>query len=80
MHDIQTPQYTTWDCKYHLVWIPKYRKKVLYGHLRNYLGEVFRELAFQKESSILEGHLLGNHVHGCRVTFVRNVLNTQRSI
>ena len=63
MNDIQSLRHTTWDCKYHLVWIPKYRKKVLYGHLRKHLGHVFRELAFQKESKILEGHLLGNHVH-----------------
>jgi len=55
--------HTTWDCKYHLVWIPKYRKKVIYGKLRQYLGEVFKELALQKESQILEGHLMGDHVH-----------------
>ncbi len=55
--------HTTWDCKYHLVWIPKYRKKVLYGNLRTYLGEVFRKLALQKESNIIKGHLMGDHVH-----------------
>ncbi|MBW2084175.1 MAG: transposase, partial [Deltaproteobacteria bacterium] len=41
MRDIQSLSHTTWDCKYHLVWIPKCRKKVLYGELRKYLGEVF---------------------------------------
>ena len=46
-----------------MVWIPKYRKKVIYGKLRQYLGEVFKELALQKESQILEGHLMGDHVH-----------------
>ena len=46
-----------------MVWIPKYRKKVLYGNLRAYLGEVFKELALHKESEILEGHLMGDHVH-----------------
>ena len=55
--------HTTWECKYHLVWIPKYRKKAIYGELRKSLGEVFRDLALQKESSIIEGHLMGDHVH-----------------
>jgi len=45
------------------VWIPKYRKKVLYGQIRKYLGEIFRELAEQKESKVLEGHLMPDHVH-----------------
>jgi len=51
------------DCKYHLVWIPKCRKKVLYGELRKHLGDVFRDLVLQRESRILEGHLMGNHLH-----------------
>jgi len=55
--------HTTWDCKYHIIWIPKYRKKLIYGNLRRYLGEVLRELALQKESTIIEGHLMGDHVH-----------------
>ena len=63
MKHIRSLPHTTWDFKYHLVWIPKCRKKVLYGHLRRYLGEVFRELAMQKERRVLEGHLLGDHVH-----------------
>ena len=63
MKNIQRLNHTSWDCKYHLVWIPKYRKKVIYGHLRKYLGDVFRELARQKESKIIEGHLIGDHVH-----------------
>ena len=50
--------HTKWDCKYHLIWIPKYRKKMIYGNLRKYLGEIFRELALQKESNIIEGHLM----------------------
>jgi putative transposase len=48
MYDKQSLSHTMWDCKYHLVWIPKYRKKVIYGELRKYLGEIFRELARQK--------------------------------
>ncbi|MBW1790637.1 MAG: IS200/IS605 family transposase, partial [Deltaproteobacteria bacterium] len=55
--------HTIWECKYHVVWIPKYRKKRLFGKLRQYLGEVLRELAKQRESQILEGHLLPDHVH-----------------
>jgi putative transposase len=55
--------HTKWECKYHIVWIPKYRKKVLYGRLRQYLGELLKELATQKACSILEGHLLTDHVH-----------------
>ena len=46
-----------------MVWIPKYREKVIYGQLRKYLGEVFRELALRKESKVIEGHLIGDHVH-----------------
>ncbi len=63
MDSIQRLSHVVWDCKYHLVWIPKYRKKVLYGQLRKYMGEVFRELARQKECTVLEGHLMPDHVH-----------------
>ena len=63
MNNYNKLSHTTWECKYHLIWIPKYRKKVLYGQLRKYLGEVFRDLALQRESNIIEGHLLGDHVH-----------------
>ena len=55
--------HTVWDCKYHVVWIPKYRKKAVYGELRRELEEVFRELAKQKESRIVEGHLQADHMH-----------------
>jgi len=54
---------TCWECKYHVVWIPKYRRKVVYGELRKYLGQVIRELARQKESGIVEGHLMSDHIH-----------------
>jgi len=63
MNHYRSLSHTAWDCKYHLIWIPKYRKKVLFGDLRKYLGDVFRELALQKESKVLEGHLMGDHVH-----------------
>jgi len=59
----QTLKHSVWECKYHIVWIPKYRKKVLYGQLRQYLGEIFHELARQKECKIEEGYLMSDHVH-----------------
>ena len=55
--------HTRWDCKYHVVFIPKYRRRTLYEQLRKHLGEVFRKLAAQKESRIEEGHLMPDHVH-----------------
>ena len=63
MTDYQRLQHTLWECKYHVVFIPKCRRKTLYGELRQHLGEVFRKLAGQKESRIEEGHLLPDHVH-----------------
>ena len=61
--DVSSLSHAVWECKYHIVWIPKYRKKTLYGQLRKYLGEVFRRLARQKESEVVEGHLMLDHVH-----------------
>jgi putative transposase len=58
MYHAERLNHTTWDCKYHLIWIPKYRRKLLYGHLRKYLGEVFRDLSLQKESRVVEGVIL----------------------
>ena len=55
--------HTKWECKYHVVFIPKYRRRALYEELRRHLGEVFKQLARQKESKIEEGHLLPDHVH-----------------
>ena len=55
--------HSRWECKYHVVFIPKCRRRTLYGQLRQHLGEVFRRLAEQKESRIEEGHLLPDHVH-----------------
>jgi REP-associated tyrosine transposase len=63
MNEYQSLSHTKWECKYHVVFIPKYRRKVVYGQLRRYLGEVFRELARQKESQIEAGHLQVDHVH-----------------
>ena len=55
--------HTKWECKYHVVFIPKCRRKTLYQELRQNWGEVFRRLAEQKESQIEEGHLRPDHVH-----------------
>ena len=55
--------HTKWECKYHIVWIPKYRKKSIYKELRIYLGDTLKELALQKECKIEEGHLMPDHVH-----------------
>jgi len=59
----ETLRHTTWECKYHVVFIPKCRRKVLFGQLRGELGVVFRALAEEKESEIIEGHLMPDHVH-----------------
>ena len=63
MNEFESLSHTKWTCKYHVVFIPKGRRKVLYGTLRPHLGEVFRALARQKECRIEEGHLLADHVH-----------------
>jgi putative transposase len=63
MDDYESLSHTAWDCKYHIVFIPKWRRKTLYGQLRPHLGEVFKRLAMQKESRIEEGHLMSDHVH-----------------
>ncbi len=63
MEDAASLSHTKWECKYHVVFIPKCRRKALYGELRRHLGEVFRRLAAQKESEIEEGHLQPDHVH-----------------
>ena len=63
MTEYHTLNHTKWECKYHVVFIPKYRKKALYVELRRHLGEVFRKLTEQKESRVEEGHLMPDHVH-----------------
>ena len=63
MDKTESPNHSKWECKYHVVFIPKGRRKVLYGELRKHLGEILRELARQKESRIEEGHLMKDHVH-----------------
>ena len=63
MYNGQSLSHTRWDCKYHIVWIPKCRRKVLYGKVRVELGKFFRELARQRECVVIEGHLCPDHVH-----------------
>jgi putative transposase len=63
MDRVGSLNHSKWECKYHVVFIPKKRRKTLYGALRKHLGEVFHQLARQKESRIEEGHLLRDHVH-----------------
>lgn len=63
MRNVNSLNHSKWECMFHVTWIPKYRKKKIYGNLRQYLGEIFRELAIQKECRILEGHLMPDHVH-----------------
>ena len=59
----QSLAHSKWDCKYHLVFVPKNRRKVLFGTIRKALGPIFHELARQKESQIQEGHIMPDHVH-----------------
>jgi putative transposase len=63
MQTYETLKHTTWECKYHVVFIPKYRKRTLFGAIRRELGPALRELARQKECEIMEGHLMADHVH-----------------
>ena len=63
MSDFESLSHTKWNCKYHVVFIPKCRKKELYGKIRKFLGPVFHELAQEKGCKILEGHMVSDHVH-----------------
>ena len=61
----QSLSHSRWDCKYHVVFVPKRRRKALFGNIRQKLGAVFHELARQKDCRIVQGHLLADHVHIC---------------
>ena len=63
MNGYKSLSHSGWDCKYHVVWIQKFRKKVLYGQLREHMREILRELARQKESRVVAGHLMPDHIH-----------------
>jgi REP element-mobilizing transposase RayT len=64
-NNYQSLSHSKWDCKYHVVFVPKYRRKALYGEIRRQLGPILHELAKQKECQIIEGHLMPDHVHMC---------------
>ena len=63
MTNIKSLTHSVWECKYHIIWIPKYRRKSLYANLKRYMGNIFHELASQRESKIVEGHICTDHVH-----------------
>lgn len=65
MHDWQSQSHVRWDCKYHVVIVPKYRKKLLFGKLRHQIGPILRELCRQKTIELVEGHVMPDHVHMC---------------
>jgi putative transposase len=63
MNQYNSLSHTKWECKYHIVFIPKYRRKALFGAIKKHLGVIFHELARQKECTIEEGHIMPDHVH-----------------
>ncbi len=65
MDDYRSLSHVRWDCKYHIVFIPKYRKKVLYDRVRCEIGGILRDLCNQKGVTILEGHVMPDHIHMC---------------
>jgi len=65
MHDWQSQSHVKWDCKFHVVFIPKYRQKVLYGKMRRKIGHILRQLCQQKGVELLEGHAMPDHLHLC---------------
>ena len=65
MHDWQSLSHVRWDCKYHIVIVPKYRKKVIYGKLRHQVGPILRQLCQQRGVKLLEGHAMPDHIHMC---------------
>jgi putative transposase len=65
MNGFQSLSHSRWDCKYHVVFVPKGRKKSLYGKIREFFKKAFHELARQKGCQIVEGHMSGDHVHMC---------------
>ncbi|MGI9392805.1 MAG: IS200/IS605 family transposase [Parvibaculales bacterium] len=65
MHEWNSLSHVKWECKYHVVFVPKYRKKKLYGKLREDMGAILRSLCRQRGVDLLEGHLMIDHVHMC---------------
>jgi putative transposase len=65
MQDFESLAHVRWDCKYHVVFIPKYRRKVIYGRMRSQIGRILRALCEQKEIELVEGHAMADHIHLC---------------
>ncbi len=65
MHDWESMSHVRWECKYHVVIVPKYRRKVFYGKLRKQIGAILRDLCRQRGLEILEGHAMADHIHVC---------------
>jgi len=65
MKDWQSLSHVKWECKYHIVWVPKYRRKVLYGKVWRRVGEIIRELCLQRDFEIIEGHAMPDHIDIC---------------
>ena len=65
MHDWQSLSHVRWDCKYHVVIVPKYRKKVIYGKVKTRVGPILRQLCQQRGVELLEGHAMPDHIHMC---------------
>ena len=61
----QSLSHSKWDCKYHVVFVPKWRRRAIFGPIRQQLGPIFHSLAKQKECQIIEGHLMPDNVHIC---------------
>ena len=65
MHDWKSLSHVRWDCKYHVVIVPKYRQRILYGSIKRKVGEILRDLCRHRGIKILEGHAMPDHVHMC---------------
>jgi putative transposase len=65
MEDFESLAHVRWECKYHVIFIPKYRRKVIFGSLRGSIGQILRDLCNQKGIDLLEGHAMNDHVHLC---------------
>ena len=65
MHDWQSLSHVRWDCKYHIVYVPKYRQKVIFGGRRREIGRITRELCEQRGVELLEGNAMPDHIHLC---------------
>jgi putative transposase len=65
MNDFESLAHVRWECKYHVIFMPKYRRKVIFGNMRSPIGQILRDLCNQKGIALLEGHAMNDHVHLC---------------